>query len=100
MRMSRTASICHYRRLKVTEIRWSRAAERAAFRLPAHARAELLSVVDYLQGQPRIGRVISEGRYRGLRQITIGRYWLLYYQLRDDDRVCELRVIRDGRRPV
>lgn len=80
------------------EVVWSRAAERAAFHLPAGIRAELLRTIAYLREHPELGESVTEGRYRGCRRLPIGGPWVLYYRVTGRERNCTLVAIRDARR--
>ncbi len=82
-------------------IEWTREAERAAFRLPARARADLLRVIAYLRDHPELGEMVSEGRFRGHRKIAIARDWQLFYRVIGPGRDCRLATVRHSRqRPV
>ena len=80
------------------EVRWSPAVERATFRLPAAARAELLRMIDRLRDFPEMGQPVTEGRFRGSRRLVIQPRWLLYYRVVGRGRTCVLTALRDARR--
>jgi plasmid stabilization system protein ParE len=82
----------------MAEIRWTAPVERAAFRLPALAKADLRKAVAMLRVFPESGRLVSEGRYRGKRRIPLRPHWHLYYSVSGRDRSCTLIAIRDARR--
>ena len=82
----------------MAEITWSRRAERAAFRLPVQARSELARALALLQLTPEIGKLITEGRYRGYRRLLIPPHWHLYYRVVGAARTCHIGDIRDARR--
>ncbi|MGH2584725.1 MAG: type II toxin-antitoxin system RelE/ParE family toxin [Dehalococcoidia bacterium] len=91
-------SYAGFRRSTMAEIRWSPAAERAAFRLPVTARRGLLEALDRLRVFPESGVMVEEGRYRGHRRVLIRPHWFLYYRVTGSERTCILRMNRDARR--
>jgi len=82
----------------VAEIQWSRAAERAYFRLPVRARAEFSRVIRQLGSFPELAELVTEGRFRGCRRAVILPNWVLYYRVVGRERRCVLVAIRDARR--